>query len=160
MRKLWTMSRGVSYAHKATSYRLKIFAAMALVLHLWGGLPTQIWFSVANVQVDDAIVGMAPKMDVDRVINRTFTGSWRVELERKVAGGFEFADSAQSEGQFEYDVDNVLPENLDFDWWTWPKKLRPAPGFYRIETCWALHFVLIADRQLCVKSNVFEIKGA
>jgi hypothetical protein len=125
---------------------------------LWGGItfwPVSWWLKVQSVQVSDAIEGEAPKMQVARVIKRPFIANWRVELEMMTDDGFVLIQSAEGHGR--YAIDNRLPVNLDLDWWTHPKVMRPQPGQYRLETCWTLIIAGQLHSPLCVQSNTFTI---
>jgi len=140
---------------KAMNWGLGSFAILWLGVTFW---PVSFWFSVDHVTVSDAAVGETPAMSVSRTINRPFNATWRVELERQTSrGGFIFITKASGDNR--YSLDSALPENLDLDWWTYPKTFRPSPGRYRIETCWNLAVAGTSHKPLCIHSNVFTIKG-
>lgn len=131
------------------------FGAFAILWLAITFAPLGLWFTVGDIVVKDAVVGVAPEMQVERTIHRPFVATWRVELERKTGDGFTLIATANGEGR--YAVDNRLPANLDLDWWTYPKVLRPEAGQYRLETCWSLILWGTAHRPLCVTSNTFTI---
>lgn len=131
------------------------FGAFAILWLAITFAPLSLWFTVDRVTVMDAPFGTAPKMQVSRTIHRPFVAAWRVELEQKTDDGFTLISTATGEGR--YAIDNRLPADLDLDWWTYPKVMRPQPGEYRLETCWSLILWGTAHRPLCVASNTFTI---
>ena len=139
--------------NSATKWVLGAAGAIWFVANFW---PASWWLTVTSITVHDAVQGTSPKMTVARTINRSFEATWRVELERETPDGFEFASVAKGENT--YGLDSRLPFNLDLDWWTYPKELRPKPGRYRIETCWTIITRPAHPTPLCVTSNTFTIK--
>ena len=138
--------------NKSASWFLAALGMIWAAATFW---PVSWWFDVQSVQVSDAVEGEAPKMTVVRTINRPFVANWRVELEAKTDDGFVLIQSTDGYGR--YSVDNKLPADLDLDWWTYPKQFRPAPGQYRLETCWTLIIAGQLHSPLCVQSNTFTI---
>lgn len=115
-------------------------------------MPSSYWMAITSIYVHDTVAGTQPKMDVDRHINRPFTGKWIVELERKtIRDTFYLTCMGQGEGS--YTADSELPDQLDLEWWAGRKCPLPA-GEYRIETTW-----IFPHGQVLRKfSNVFEVK--
>lgn len=118
-------------------------------------MPPDYWLTVSDVRVDDAAVGTAPKMIVDRVIHRRFVGEWVADIERKIGSSFFVVCSGS--GKNTYSPDNVLPETLDLDWWTYPTKCNLPPGEYRVDTTWKIYPERISPRVQRKISNTFKV---
>lgn len=132
------------------------FAALTVLVLIDAFMPARWWFSVRSVHVEDTIVGVSPKMTVDRVIKRPFTARWRVELERITPSGrFVFIDA--SRGDNSYTIDADLPNPLTLDWWIYPETWNIKPGQYRIQTCWTLKPDFFSERTVCNNSNTFRV---
>ena len=115
-------------------------------------LPSSYWMTVTSIYVHDAVADTQPKMDVDRQINRPFTGKWIVEIERKTIRN-TFYLTCMGQGEASYTSDRELPDQLDLEWWAGRKCLLPA-GEYRVETTWIFPYGQVLRKF----SNVFEIK--
>jgi hypothetical protein len=116
-------------------------------------IPGAFWMSVHSVHINDARVGMAPTMKVDRTVRRKFRAHWIAEIERKTARGFEVIPSCIGRGVNNYGPDQFLPDDLDLDWWIFPTTCKLEPGQYRVETIW----VLDRGQVVSAVSNVFTI---
>ena len=119
-------------------------------------LPTRWWFEVRAVHVFDTVEGTAPAMAISRSINRPFSARWRVEVERETDGGF--ANWCTQTGSNEYTTDNVLPDPLTLDWWTWPRQCDLPAGRYRVDTQWSVELAPNRHRRIRVVSNTFTVR--
>lgn len=120
--------------------------------------PASAYLDVRSVHVDDATIGVPPKMQVDRAINHNFHGRWNVDVERMTADG-RFVQVCQAHGEGNYATDNDLPEDLDLDWWTYPVKCTPTvPGKYRVETVWVIELASGLTKEVRIISNTFEVR--
>lgn len=142
---------------KSLAWWLLAIAAMVTADRFW---PASWWIDVGQVHVEDSVVGTPPRMKVDRTINRVFYGTWRVEIEKvSPTGGFVFIPPP-AYGENLYEPQNELPDPLDLEWWGNAAMARPAPGSYRIETCWRIFPQIFSPRRFCRTSNLFEIRNA
>lgn len=151
------MMSPMRHAAAETAPRLLIALAAAAAFIAFTGVPASVWFEPRFVMVANQVEGLAPKMTVSREIKRTFNGTWRVELERREGSGYVLIDAAEGGGR--YATDNKLPADLDMDWWTYPKVMRPGPGWYRLDTCWTVEIPVVQDKTVCMTSPPFEIKA-
>ncbi len=153
-----TLSHAVQALQRVNNRGLSVAMAMMSAYLIWDGLPASLWLDVRSVVVFDAQQGEAPKMQIDRNIRRDFDGVYRVEFERQNRFGlFTIIPKLNTTDSVSYNTDARPPADIDLDWWTYPKTVRLDPGSYRIETCWTIKLMLLADRHTCVKSNVFRI---
>lgn len=117
--------------------------------------PATDWLRVDTLHVYDAWEGEAPYMHVDRTILRPFRGEWHATIRVVSDGTNSFA--CMAEGRAAYAIDARLPPNLTLDWWTWPEKCRPPPGRYRFDTTWTIRAPGYPEKEMTVRSNVFEV---
>lgn len=129
--------------------------AIALATAILWVLPMGIWFEVRSVQVLDSVVGQSPRMIVDRTIRMPFTASWSVTVLNIREDGFEPICSAS--GQNDYDTTNLLPVDLDLDWWTWPTKCTLPVGQFVVRTVWTIPLFGALRKDIRVLSNPFKI---
>lgn len=118
-------------------------------------VPASHWLRVDRVQVIDAEAMTPPPMIVERQIRREFRATWIVTVMRRNALGFHVFCTAR--GENDYRPENVLPEDLDLDWWTWPVQCRLPPGSYYVNTVWTLHPAGYPPKEVRSTSNIFEI---
>lgn len=119
-------------------------------------LPASYWFTVKSVHVSDSVAASSPLMKVDRIIRREFDADWNAEVEREVQGRFLLV--CQGRGHNTYSPDNALPDHLDLNWWTYPKRCDLAPGRYRVTTSWKIRPDRLSPRRVQAISNTFEIR--
>lgn len=144
-------------ARKSLIWWIAAVVIMVAADRFW---PVSWWIDVGPIHVEDAEIGVPPRMKVHRTINRSFYGAWRVEIEKvSPTGGFVFVPP-HAYGENLYEPQNELPDPLDLEWWGTPAMARPEPGFYRLETCWKILPKLFSPRRFCKTSNVFEVRSA
>ncbi len=140
---------------------LALIAAWLLLISApkWPHLmPASHWFEVRSVHVFDTFEGFPPKMAVDRTIHRPFQGDWIATVMRQESGG-RFTTYCPAPGSSDYRPTASLPENLDLNWWTWPRKCDLPPGVYRINTLWVLNLPEDATKYVRVTSNEFKVRA-
>lgn len=121
-------------------------------------LPATSYIDVKSVFVSDTVVDVPPAMEVDRVIHRDFTGTWRVEVE-KLQKENRYSLFCSASGESNYSQENDLPSELNLDWWTYPEKCTPSvPGEYRLETVWSVNVSENLQKRLRVVSNTFRVR--
>lgn len=118
-------------------------------------MPAKHWLHVESLHVYDAREGEAPYMHVVREIRRPFTAEWHATVRIVSDGTNSFACLA--EGKAAYATDARFPPELTLDWWTFPTKCRPPPGRYRLDTTWTIKPPGYPEKELTVRSNVFEV---
>lgn len=132
-----------------------MLAAAAQEWRQW--VPAEFWFEVRSVHIHDTVAGVSPRMDLDRVIRRPFSARWIVTVMReRPEGGFFTHCSAA--GVHDYRPENVLPPDLDLDWWTWPRVCELRPARYRVHAAWYLQIDGWPPKTVRTQSNVFEVR--
>ena len=138
---------------KSLSWYASALITALLIAYFW---PVSHWLDVRSITVSDAAYGHSPKMIVDRQIKIPFFATWQVELERENSFG-RFVFVRKADGANSYTTSLDLPDDLNLDWWTYPKRFNIDPGNYRIETCWRIKVYAIPKPPVCVLSNTFTI---
>jgi len=123
-----------------------------VVTALW---PASYWLQVDYVIVHDTVEGTPPRMSVSRTIKRPFLGSWLATVLERESGGFSAYCPAP--GVNDYRPENVLPDDLDLNWWTFPKECDLPPGDYKVSTVWMIDPPLMPRKTIRVMSNVFTV---
>ncbi len=128
-----------------------------LAISVWhANMPASSWFDVSKVYVFDSVEGETPGMIADRTIRKSFHAQWVVTVYRKGARGF--FPYCVSTGTNSYDVDDVLPDRLDLDFWTWPVRCQLPEGQYQVRTRWIINPVGYAMREVRANSNIFTVR--
>ncbi|MCG6115127.1 MAG: hypothetical protein MEQ84_07995 [Mesorhizobium sp.] len=117
--------------------------------------PASHWFRVDRVEVMGAEAFTPPPMVVERQIRRPFRGEWIVTVMRRSAFGFHVHCTAR--GESDYRPENVLPEELTLDWWTWPTQCQLPPGSYYVNAIWTIHPPGYPAKEVRTTSNIFEM---
>lgn len=129
-------------------------------------VPPSIWFMVNTLEISSAQSWRDVRVTYDRTIVRDFHGTWRVEVEQRVSGGWEEICATDLRYQT-YTTDAVLPDGgrVSLDWFTGPP---PAcyqieePGRYRLCAYWTINddaWLGILTRRV-QRCGQFEIVGA
>jgi hypothetical protein len=111
---------------------------------------------VRRVYVNDTFVGTIPTIEVDRIIWRDFHGQWLAEVEQQQRGG-GFAVVCAESGYSNYRTDAVMPDQLDLDWWTYPRHCELEPGIYRVDTVWRWQPPGFPIKETRYMSNTFTV---
>ena len=132
--------RGLAGAEVAV---VLIAALMAAIVAFRLLLPPSIWFRVGELDVHSATRWQDVRVYFDRDIEREFYGAWRVEVGRKVPGGWEEVCAGPKNYQT-YEPDTVLPDGglVPLDWFTGPPPSCYAltdPGRYRLCAYWTVN---------------------
>lgn len=125
---------------------------LLVTVALW---PASWWFSVNGLTVLDAKPGVSPVVVIDRVIHRDFRAQWVVTVMRQGANGFYTYCTAR--GENDYRPDAALPDVVDLDWWTTPKRCKLQVGTYYVKTLWTIHVPGLPAKEVRVQSNVFRV---
>lgn len=134
---------------------------VAIVLGwLWIGWPAWFWFEVGRVHVHDAVVGEAPRMQVERTIRRPFHADWLVTVMRVEANGARVTHCTSLPGSNDYLPENALPPDLTLDWWFGPRRCRLSEGRYLVNTVWTIRPTWTLPRTVRAQSNVFEVRAS
>ena len=118
--------------------------------------PAEWWLDVRSVVIANTTTGVQPVMMVDRSINQPFTGTYTVDVEKKMPSG-RYAVVCSARNSTNYRPDAELPEPLRLNWWTWPVTCAIEPGKYRVETMWRIEAPLFPDKVVSIMSNTFEV---
>lgn len=138
------------------------FGAMFMVLaaaqewRQW--VPANYWYEVRSVHVHDTVEGVSPAIDLDRSIRRPFSASWIVTVMRQGARG-DFFTACTARGMNDYRPGNILPPDLDLDWWTQPRRCALVPGSYRVHVVWHLRIDGWPAKAVRATSNVFTVSA-
>lgn len=122
--------------------------------------PVSWWLVVDHITVNDGVAGQPITMDVDRTINRTFEGEWRVEVRRMERGAWESYCTTSTKRQT-YEADAALPDPVTLEWWAWtePRCYSLPEGTYRITTVWTINPGRMVERDLSFTTEPFIIRG-
>lgn len=131
-----------------------MLAAAAQEWRRW--VPAEFWFEVRSVHVHDTVAGVSPRMDLDRVIRRPFNARWIVTVMREGPGG-GFYTHCTAVGNHDYRPENILPPDLDLDWWTWPRVCELPPGSFRVNAAWFMRIDGWPPKTVRAGSNVFVV---
>lgn len=135
-----------------------ILAGWLVYLSVWPQLaPASHWFRIDRVEVSDGLAKEPPAMIVERQIRRPFRGNWIVSVMRQNEIGGGFYTYCRAVGQNDYRPENILPENLTLDWWTWPQKCPLEPGIYYVNTLWTIEAPGCPPKEVRTTSNVFTM---
>ena len=139
----------------------------SLVDRFW---PASYWVDMQEVHVADAPQGQSPAVTETRIVKRKVRATYNAEVEVKQfepKAGYRLVCRA-SGGPFEYDLDNLPPDNLA----AWVDDscmkagssgvkidVRNLPvGVYRMETCRTiLPARIFSEKRECATSNDFTI---
>lgn len=104
--------------------------------------------------------GEEVELFISRDIKRDFTGSYDVTLRKYTKTGIENVCEYPS-GLIPYKKDAELPETPDLAWWTGNKckGSELEPGTYFFDTCHTVYLPIVKDRNRCVQSEEFTIRG-
>lgn len=135
-------------------------AALGILWIAASAMPlTWFWYNPGPVIVSNAKVGESPKIGFTREIYRPVFMRYSV-LVRNAQIAVVCEASSAGHG---YDPNATLPDDIDLGWWAAPNPdcaTLKEPGSYFLDTCWKAPqrlFGLLADRAVCVRSNVFEV---
>lgn len=118
--------------------------------------PAEWWLDVRSVTIANTTPGIQPTMVVDRSINQPFTGTYTVDVEKKMKSG-RYAVVCSAHSTTNYRPDAELPDDMRLNWWTWPVTCAIEPGRYRVETVWRIEAPLFPDKTVSIMSNTFEV---
>lgn len=144
-----------AFAHTAWTGGKFLLVVGAFIAYL--AYPPAAWIlEINSVHVDNAVAGVPPMMEVDRVIHQNFEGEWTATVMKKGTRGFYTYCTAT--GANDYRPDAELPDNLNLDWWTWPTTCVLPAGTYKVKTLWVIHLPMFPDKEVRNVSNVFEVR--
>jgi len=132
-------------------------------------IPTDDFFVVTSVEIEDTPYGQDPQMRVDRTIVQAFPGVWVVRI-ATASGEWVCGNN----GSTPYHPDATLPENIGlFDFWLFIDKEMPnkycrqgfyplPEGCYIVDTTWEIQderakpprLVTNRSNEFCVTSEV------
>lgn len=104
-------------------------------------VPTSHWFSVDQMDVQDATSWEGVKIDFDRTITRDFFGAWRIDMRKEVPDGWVSVCSTQWQPN-NYTTNSALPDPVTLEWFTWvePRCYQlDEPGRYEITATWVIN---------------------
>lgn len=137
-----------------------------LVLGVWAILsawPASSWHGITEIRVLDSTQGQDFEIVVVGRPLREFTGSYQVTISDAVTGA-TCAGCEHVSGARPYSPENERPDTVTISWWAPDIDYQAMePGSYVMETCWTIHspfgeFAPVADKHMCVASNVFVIE--
>lgn len=128
-----------------------VWIGLAAVV-LW---PASWWLKVDSFTVLDANLGTPPTVIVDRTIRREFRGQWVVTIMRQGSHGFYTYCTAR--GENDYRPGTALPDVVDLDWWTAPKRCKLHVGTYYVRTLWTIYPPSLPAKTVRVQSNEFRV---
>lgn len=127
----------------------------------YSSTPNDYWMTAGNIQAENGTVEMLPRVNMVRIINRPFYGSWDVIVRKRVDNGW--SGVCPYSGSTKFELDTAMPEDADLAWWSgYHLKCTTEiePGTYFISSCWTIERPFTIDKIICRESNVFEIKEA
>lgn len=121
--------------------------------------PSTIWYELRSVVVTDDYTAEGQRIVlIDRSINRSFYGEWRVEEQKRIGDHFTTVQLCEADNY--YLADKGLPEIVTLDWWK-GENCRPAnpqfaPGEYRICTWVTIMPQIFPPRTVNTCSPIFK----
>lgn len=138
-----------------------LYAAPAVLSLL---IPGSFFLDARSLYVPDHQIGEVPNIEVNRVINRNFFGSWSSTVWEVLPQGSVRALDCRpnSRGSFPYYTHSQLPDPLSLNWWFEippNKSCKLSEGDYQIETTWTIkaNWLPLVTLEESVVSNVFSV---
>ena len=121
------------------------------------------YYELRTVTVKDTVVGVSPRVIVDRTIHRDFRGRFEIEIMR--AEGSEYNvwwECGPHDSDWRaYRDEASLPPDMDLDWWMGIPPNRPCPlppGTYKIVSTIYARGWLGAELRVTTDSNPFVVR--
>ncbi len=116
------------------------------------------YYSITRVNIGDAVVGVSPVMNVDRIIKQPFKGEYLVE----VRSFPQRTNICSGTGVHQYDTEATLPDVLTLAWWTDDNDCTGKdldPGNYFVVTSWDIDRAKhgLPNAHVIIESNPFTI---
>ena len=96
-------------------------------------------------------------MRVKRRIHTEFTVEWAAEVHQQQPSG-RFSTVCTQDERNEYAPSERLPDNLDPDWWTYPKACKSGMGQYKVMTVWRILPENHPIKRVQITANEFRIR--
>ncbi|MDX5370199.1 MAG: hypothetical protein LPL29_12575 [Alphaproteobacteria bacterium] len=132
----------------------------AFLVAMQFAFPARHWFPVGDIKVESGPEPAALAVSYDREIERTFDGSWRIQIWRVLPDGARIVACNTGLIETTYPAGAKLPEGgIDLAWFVdkHTECLSLAPGHYEMQVTWVINEGGVLLQRSIHRETTFEV---